>query len=205
MISRSPNHSKSILSYLSGTYRQPNQTASSSSIQQSLSKRPQSKGAAGVRPYPTYTPRINEHRCQHRRHKSSRFLECPSSYRGDQLSQKPESKHQHQGSYFENPDSDVHREKSFFSRAASSVDDRCHSHTSQAEKSTVYPESPFESPKHQEATLADANKHHIAPGRCLKHWDPDKEPILLLTSVFDTASLGKMGPQPDGAHLRRAR
>ncbi|KAG6362327.1 hypothetical protein INS49_010557 [Diaporthe citri] len=33
--------------------------------------------------------------------------------------------------------------------------------------------------------------HHIAPGRCLKHWDPDGEPILLLTSVFDANSLGK--------------
>ncbi|KAG8159097.1 hypothetical protein KVR01_010758 [Diaporthe batatas] len=167
-MSLSPERSKSLLSYLSGAHRQPNQKASLSSTRQPFSERPQrnSTGVTDVRSYPTYTPRTDEHRYQHRRHKSSRSLDYRSSYRGDQLPHQPESKHQRQ-------------------------DDRRHSHTSQAGKSTIYLQSPLESPGRREPTLADARKHHIAPGRCLKHWDPDKEPILLLTSVFDTFSLGK--------------
>lgn len=192
-MSLSHQRSKSILSYLSGSHRQANQTGSSSSTQQPFSERPQrnSKGVAGVRPYPTYTPRTDGHRYQHRRHKSSQSLEYRSSYRGDRRSLQPETKHQRQGSYFEDSDFDSREEKSFFSRAASLVDDRRHSQTSKAEKSTTHIQSPVELPRHREATLADAKKHHIAQGRCLKHWNPDEEPILLLTAVFDTLSLGE--------------
>ncbi|KAK6222550.1 vegetative cell wall protein gp1 [Colletotrichum tabaci] len=41
------------------------------------------------------------------------------------------------------------------------------------------------------ANESDAKKHRIPPGYSLKHWDPTKEPMLLLGSVFDCNSLGK--------------
>jgi hypothetical protein len=140
---------------------------------------------------PTYASRRADESKGHRRHKSSRSLDHRSSYRSDHQSHRPGSNHERQGSYFEDSESDSHKETSFFSRAASFVDDRRHSHAGQAEKGTIDPEPPLESPWHREATLADVKKHYIAPGRCLKHWDPDEEPILLLTSVFDAFSLGK--------------
>ena len=41
------------------------------------------------------------------------------------------------------------------------------------------------------ATAADAHKHKVPAGYCLKNWDPTEAPILLLGSVFDANSLGK--------------
>ncbi|RYP78246.1 hypothetical protein DL771_000723 [Monosporascus sp. 5C6A] len=46
-------------------------------------------------------------------------------------------------------------------------------------------------PLPREATEADARRWHIPAGYSLKNWDPYKEPILLLGSVFDANSLGK--------------
>lgn len=193
-MSLSSERSKIILSYLAGGNRRPTSTASLSSRRGHHSNRSQSKSANPVeeKPHPTHTLKKNkaDESKGHRRHRSSRSLDHRSSHRSDK-SHQPESKHRREGSYFEDSDSDVHKEKSFFSRAALFVDNRRYSHTSQAEQSPVDPTSPLELPWHREPTLADAKKHHIAPGLCLKHWDPDEEPILLLTSVFDANSLGK--------------
>lgn len=193
-MSISSQRSKSILSYLAGRTSRPTRTASSSSKSGHRSDKSQSKSATPVeeRPHPTYTSKkakADESK-GHRRHKSRQSLDHRLSYRSDK-SYQPESYHERQGSYFDDSDSDAHKEKSFFSLAASFVDDRRYSHTSQAAPSPVEPESPLELPWHREPTVADAKNHHISPGRCLKHWDPDEEPIMLLTSVFDANSLGK--------------
>lgn len=191
-MSLSPRRSKSILSYLAGGHPR---TSSSSSKREHHSDKSQSKSGTPVdeRSYPTYTSKKTkaDESKGHRRHKSSRSLDHRSSYKGDRKSYQPDPKHQRQGSYFEESDSESRKEKSFFSQVASFVDDRRYSHTSQTEQSPTDTESPLEPPWHREPTVADAKKHHIAPGRCLKHWDPDEEPILLLTSVFDANSLGK--------------
>ena len=42
-----------------------------------------------------------------------------------------------------------------------------------------------------QATAADARDAGIPAGFCIKNWDPNEEPILLLGSVFDANSLGK--------------
>lgn len=193
-MSLSSERSKSILSYLAGGNGRPTPTASSSSRRGHHSSRSQSKSATPVeeKSHPTYTSKSNraDESKGHRRHRSSGSLDHRSSYRGDKLLQ-PESKHRREGSYFEDSDSDAHMDKSFFSRAALFVDNRRYSHTSQAEQSPVDPTSPLDLRWHREPTLADATKHHIAPGLCLKHWDPDEEPVLLLASVFDANSLGK--------------
>lgn len=193
-MSLSPKCSKSILSYLAGGHPRPTRTASSSSKRGHHSKS-QSKSGTPVdeSSYPTYTSkktRADESK-GHRRHKSSRSVDHRLSYRSDRKSYQPGPKHERQGSYFEDSDSESPKEKSFFSHVASFVDDRRYSHTSQTEQSPTDTESPLEPPWHREPTVADAKKHHIAPGRCLKHWNPDEEPILLLTSVFDANSLGK--------------
>lgn len=191
-MSLSPRRSKSILSYLAGGHPR---TSSSSSKREHHSDRSQSKSGTPVdeRSHPTYTSKKSkaDESKGHRRHKSSRSLDHRSSYKGDRKSYQPEAQHQRQGSYFEESDSESRKEKSFFSQVASFVDDRRYSHTSQTEQSPTDTESLLEPPWHREPTVADAKKHHIAPGRCLKHWDPDEEPILLLTSVFDANSLGK--------------
>ncbi|KAF5976244.1 hypothetical protein FBULB1_7019 [Fusarium bulbicola] len=49
----------------------------------------------------------------------------------------------------------------------------------------------WDSRKVRKATEADAKRHKIPAGYSLKHWDPDEEPIILLSSVFDTNTLGK--------------
>lgn len=41
------------------------------------------------------------------------------------------------------------------------------------------------------ATEADAIRHGIPAGYCIKNWDPAEEPIMLLGSVFDANSLGR--------------
>ncbi len=46
-------------------------------------------------------------------------------------------------------------------------------------------------PAPRAATEEDARRAHIPAGFSLKHWDPSKEPITLLGSVFDANSLGK--------------
>lgn len=194
-MSSSPKRSKSILSYLAGGHPRPARTASSSSKPGHHSDKSQSKSRTSIdeKSRPTYTSkktRADESKGHHR-HKSSRSVDHRSSYKGDRKSYQPDPKPQREGSYFEDSDSESPKEKSFFSHVASFVDDRRYSHTSQAEQSPTDPESPLELPWHREPTVADAKKHYIAPGRCLKHWDPDEEPILLLTSVFDANSLGK--------------
>ncbi|KAF5591232.1 vegetative cell wall gp1 [Fusarium subglutinans] len=45
--------------------------------------------------------------------------------------------------------------------------------------------------KVRKATEADAKRHKIPADYSLKHWDPDEEPIMLLSSVFDANTLGK--------------
>lgn len=191
----SPTRSKSILTYLAGGRSRPTQPTSSASKRQQHGDKSQSTNGTPVdeRPHLTYTSKKtkSDDSKGHRRHKSSRSIDHRLSYKSDRKSYQAESKHERQGSYFEDSDSDAHKEKSFFLLAASFVDDRRQSHTSQAAQSTIDPESPLEAPPHREPTIADANKHHIAPGRCLKYWDPDEEPILLLNSVFDASSLGK--------------
>lgn len=194
-MSLSPRRSKSILSYLAGGHPRPTRTSSSSSKREHHSDKTQSKSGTPIdeNSHPTYTSKKtrSDESKGHRRHKSSRSVDHRSSYRGDRKSYQPEPKHQHQGSYFEDSDSESPKEKSFFSHVASFVDDRRYSHTSQTAQSPTDTESPLEPPWHREPTVADAERHHIAPGRCLKHWDPDEEPVLLLTSVFDANSLGK--------------
>lgn len=189
-----PQRSKSVLTYLAGGTPRHTRTSSSSSIRGHKSEKSQSKiGTPVDGPFPTYTSKkakADESK-GHRRHKSSRSLDHRSSYRSNRKSYQAEPRHLHQGSYFEDSDSDSPMERSFFSRAASFIDDRRYSHASPDEQSPISPVSPLEPPWHREPTVADANKHHIAPGLCLKHWDPDQEPIMLLTSVFDSYSLGK--------------
>lgn len=193
-MSLSPTRSRSILNYFAGGHSRHTRTASSSSKQGLQRDRSQSKNGTPVeeKPYPTYTSKKtkSDESKDHRRHKSNRSLDHRLSHRSDK-SHQSQKKHRRQGSYFEDSDSELNTEKSFFSRAASFVDDRRRSHTSQAAQTPTEPESPFELPWHREPTVADAKKHHIAPGRCLKHWDPDEEPILLLASIFDANSLGK--------------
>ncbi|OBT65164.1 hypothetical protein VE03_04799 [Pseudogymnoascus sp. 23342-1-I1] len=46
-------------------------------------------------------------------------------------------------------------------------------------------------PPAPKATVEDSRRHGIPPGYSLKYWDPEKEPIVLLGSVFDCNSLGK--------------
>ncbi|KAI7773693.1 vegetative cell wall protein gp1 [Diaporthe eres] len=194
-MSLSPKRSKSILSYLAGAHPRPTRTSSSSWKREHHSDKSQSKGGTPVdeRSHPTYTSKKtrSDESKGHRRHKSSRSVDHRSSYKGDRKSYQPEPKHPRPGSYFEDSDSESPKEKSFFSHVASFVDDRRYSHTNQAEQSPTDTESPLEPPWHREPTVADAEKHRIAPGLCLKHWDPDEDPILLLTSVFDANSLGK--------------
>ncbi len=43
----------------------------------------------------------------------------------------------------------------------------------------------------REATAEDAKNHGIPAGHSLKHWDPEKRPLILLDSVFDANSIGK--------------
>lgn len=192
-MSLSPRRSKSILRYLAVAQRSPSRTALASSKRQSLRETSQSKREAtsDVDSYLTYMPKRVDDSKGHRRHKSSRSLDCRPTYQSDYQPHQSESKHQRQGSYIEDSESESSRESSFFSRAASFVDNRRHWHKYQAEKGTIDPESQIQSRRHREPTLTDAKEHNIAPGRCLKHWDPDEEPILLLTSVFDANSLGK--------------
>ncbi|KAF5615411.1 hypothetical protein F52700_13381 [Fusarium sp. NRRL 52700] len=45
--------------------------------------------------------------------------------------------------------------------------------------------------KVRKATEADAKRHKIPTDYSLKNWDPDEEPIMLLSSVFDANTLGK--------------
>ncbi|ROW12572.1 hypothetical protein VMCG_00071 [Cytospora schulzeri] len=45
--------------------------------------------------------------------------------------------------------------------------------------------------KTRQATDQDAERYNLPPGYSLKSWDPTKEPIVLLGSVFDANSLGK--------------
>ncbi|KAF5695365.1 vegetative cell wall gp1 [Fusarium denticulatum] len=45
--------------------------------------------------------------------------------------------------------------------------------------------------KPRKATEADAKRHKIPADYSLKNWDPDEEPIMLLSSVFDANTLGK--------------
>ena len=51
------------------------------------------------------------------------------------------------------------------------------------------PTKPLKPPR--EATAADALKHKIRGGYCLKNCDPSEAPVTLLGSVFDANSLGK--------------
>ncbi|KAK4450976.1 hypothetical protein QBC34DRAFT_348557 [Podospora aff. communis PSN243] len=46
-------------------------------------------------------------------------------------------------------------------------------------------------PHHRPATDRDARGYGIRDGDKLKYWDPDEEPIRILGSIFDAASLGK--------------
>ncbi|KAK7709637.1 hypothetical protein SLS63_013152 [Diaporthe eres] len=193
-MSLSPRRSKSILSYLAGGHPRPTRTSSSSS-KRDHSDKSQSKSGTPIdeKSHPTYSSKKtrSDESKGHRRHKSSRSVDHRSSYKGERKSYQPEPEYQRQGSYFEDSDSESPKEKSFFSHVASFVDDRRYSHTSQTAQSPTDTESPLEPLWHREPTVADAERHHIAPGRCLKHWDPDEEPILLLSSVFDASSLGK--------------
>lgn len=194
-MSLSPTRTKSILTYLAGGQNKPTRTTSSSKRQPD-SHKSHSKTRAPVSEKREATSTSRKARPDesktHHRHKSSRSIDRRPSHRSDQNSYQSEPKHERQGSYFEaDSDDNQSKEWSLFSRAASYVDDRRYSHTNAAEISPInIPTSP-EAPRHREPTLADANKHHIGPGRCLKHWDPDEEPIMLLTSVFDANSLGK--------------
>ena len=54
---------------------------------------------------------------------------------------------------------------------------------------TTKPVKPIKEPR--EATAADAARWGIPAGYCLKNWDSDEAPILLLGSVFNGHSLGK--------------
>lgn len=46
-------------------------------------------------------------------------------------------------------------------------------------------------PQVRRATLEDATKYKIPHNYSLQNWNPDKEPIILLGSVYDANSLGK--------------
>ncbi|KAL1855671.1 hypothetical protein Daus18300_011052 [Diaporthe australafricana] len=188
-MSLSPRRSKSILSYLAGG--KPTRTPSSSK-RQTPSDKPQSKNshAAEDRHQATNSSRSNSK--SHQRHKSSRSEDLGRSFRGDPNSHQAEPQHQRQGSCFEDDSDDNQgKEKSFFSRAVSYVEDRRLSYTSENGENPVDEQKSPTTPRHREPTIADANKHHILPGRCLRHWDPDEAPIMLLTSVLDSNSLGK--------------
>lgn len=188
-MSISPGRSKSILSYLAGS--KPTRTPSSSKRQNSSDKS-QSKSRTAVEDRHQATNSSRSTRPSHHRHESSRSEDIRRSSRGDQKSHQAKAQQQRQESCFEDDsDDDQGEEKSFFSRAVSYVEDRRFSYTSEDGQSSLDEQTSPTTPRHREPSIADANKYNILPGRCLQHWDPDEEPIMLLTSVFDSNSLGK--------------
>ncbi|KAH9890212.1 vegetative cell wall protein gp1 [Xylariomycetidae sp. FL2044] len=88
-------------------------------------------------------------------------------------------------------------------RAATRMEQRTHTRRPSTSQHIPRPSTARPSSSHQvkskkptppvtrEATLTDAEEHHIPKGFSLKNWDPAEQPILLLGSVFDANSLGK--------------
>ncbi|KAI3391524.1 hypothetical protein diail_7186 [Diaporthe ilicicola] len=195
-MSISRERSKNILSYLAGGHSKPSRTSSASKRQNSSEKpRSESRSSVDERHQANYASRKTktDKPKSHHRHKTSRSVDVRPSYRDEPKSQEAGSQLQRQVSFFDDEDcnGDQGKERSFFSRAVSYVDERRYSHASDDGRSSVDEQTSPPTPRTREPTLEDAKKHHIGPGRCLKHWDPEEEPILLLTSVFDANSLGK--------------